>query len=172
MSGNKVQFKGLKCTSAPGLRPIRSKCQWLKTKFSWSRFASSQAQMTHHSSVQFPKTLKIRKMAIFPATYQVSPPLWLPQATVTALHLFPISSTWYDYIPQQLPWVPEDPGIKALRKMGGDVFGLLPGQYMLSRCHWYRVHLPPTAFPPHVGMLVCYSSNSVDSCFSHDRSGY
>ena len=82
MCGWRCRFKGRKCASAPGLRPIKSKCtrSW-RLRILIRASLHLLSQMTHCSWDQFPKTLKInRKMAaIFPATYQVSPPLWLPQ---------------------------------------------------------------------------------------------
>lgn len=93
---------------------------------------------------------------------------------MTALHLFPdrwdlFHPLWYGFCSQQLPWVPEDPGIKALGKMGEErVWPSSRTVYAVSVPLVPEVHLTH-CIPLPFGMLVCYSSNPVDSCFSHDR---
>lgn len=96
---------------------------------------------------------------------------------MTALHLFPdrwdlFHPPWYGFCSQQLPWVPEDPGLKAL---GEDGRGVCLAFFQDSIC---CLGATSTRGPSHslhplpFGMLVCYScqpSNPVDGCFSHDH---
>lgn len=97
---------------------------------------------------------------------------------MTALHLFPdrwdlFHPPWYGFCSQQLPWVPEDPGIKVLG-------GILGGECVWPSSRTVSAVLAPPVpevylthcIPLPLRMLVCYScqpSNPVDSCFSHDH---